>query len=67
MDNNIIRAATIEKLVERATTEKYTDHNYVMEFLMTYRQFTTPMALADLLIKRYCQGVLCLILTDEKI
>ncbi|KNC51962.1 cell division control protein [Thecamonas trahens ATCC 50062] len=49
-----IKAATIEKLVERLTYEKFPDTEYVQAFMLTYRSFTTPLDLLELIIQRYC-------------
>ena len=48
-----IKAGTLVKLVERLTHEKFPDPNYMSAFLMTFRGFTTPNELLDLLINRF--------------
>lgn len=52
-NQTIIEAGTLTKLVERLTHEKYPDTNYMSSFLMTFRTFTTPNDLLDLLINRF--------------
>eukprot|EP00300_Choanocystis_sp_HF-7_P002478 c11883_g1_i1.p1 GENE.c11883_g1_i1~~c11883_g1_i1.p1 ORF type:complete len:998 (-),score=287.97 c11883_g1_i1:32-2773(-) len=49
-----VRAASIEKLVERLTYEKFPDTEYVQAFMLTYRSFTSPLDLLELIIQRYC-------------
>ncbi|KAI9279186.1 ras guanine nucleotide exchange factor domain-containing protein [Sporodiniella umbellata] len=46
-----ITSATTEKLVERLTREM--DHEFLMNFFLTFRQFTTPIKLCKLLITRF--------------
>ena len=48
----LIKAATLEKLVERVTYEGFPDVKYMTQFLLTYRSFTTATALLDLLAHR---------------
>ena len=47
------RGGTLVKLVERLTTQKYADTNYLQQFLLTYRTFTTPAELLGLLAERF--------------
>mmetsp|Transcript_16038 Transcript_16038/g.22271 ORF Transcript_16038/g.22271 Transcript_16038/m.22271 type:complete len:457 (+) Transcript_16038:73-1443(+) len=49
----LIRAATLERLVERLTHEKIADPKFRKAFLLTYRSFTTPLELILALSKRY--------------
>lgn len=37
-----IKCATLNKLIERVTHEKYTDLNTRFVFMLTYHSFTTP-------------------------
>lgn len=48
-----IKGGTVVKLVERVSYDKSTDMNYMMAFLMTYKTFSTPEELLDLLDKRW--------------
>ena len=48
----LVKAATLEKLVERVTYEGYPDVKYLTQFLLTYRSFTSAPALLDLLSER---------------
>eukprot|EP00743_Colponemidia_sp_Colp-15_P006234 GILK01006706.1.p1 GENE.GILK01006706.1~~GILK01006706.1.p1 ORF type:complete len:701 (-),score=119.94 GILK01006706.1:216-2276(-) len=48
-----IRCATLNKLVERMTHEKYQDLNIRYAFLLTYRSFAEPAELLDKLIHRF--------------
>lgn len=49
----LLRGATIEKLVQRMTYEKFPDPEFVVAFLTTYRRYATPSELLDLLMIRY--------------
>eukprot|EP00455_Lapot_gusevi_P022964 TRINITY_DN2390_c0_g1_i2.p1 TRINITY_DN2390_c0_g1~~TRINITY_DN2390_c0_g1_i2.p1 ORF type:complete len:489 (+),score=135.39 TRINITY_DN2390_c0_g1_i2:211-1467(+) len=48
-----IKCATLNKLIERLTHEKYQNLNLRYVFLLTYRSFTSPQELLDKLIARY--------------
>jgi len=54
-DNGIplIRAATLEKLVEKLTHHESVDADFVYEFLLTFRCFTTTHQVLKLLKERY--------------
>ncbi|KAG0082821.1 hypothetical protein BGZ92_011328, partial [Podila epicladia] len=47
----VIMAATVEKLVEKLTSE--IDYTFLTDFFLIYRLFITPMALLRLLIARF--------------
>ena len=49
----VVIAATIEKLVERVTYEKYIETRFLKYFLNTYRSFCTPGELLMLLKQRF--------------
>uniref|UniRef100_A0A7S4PFG4 Ras-GEF domain-containing protein n=1 Tax=Paramoeba aestuarina TaxID=180227 RepID=A0A7S4PFG4_9EUKA len=49
----VIRAATLERLVERLTHEKISDPKFRKAFLLTYRSFTTPLQLIESLLFRF--------------
>jgi hypothetical protein len=49
----LIKAATLTKLVERLTFEEYPDPSYLQAFMLTYRSFTTPIQLLNILTARY--------------
>lgn len=44
------------KMVERSTNESYHDSEYVLDFLLAYRQFTNPQKLLEILLDRFIQG-----------
>ncbi|KAH7050708.1 hypothetical protein BKA57DRAFT_308717 [Linnemannia elongata] len=55
-DNGTLVAATLEAFVEMLTTHKNApDSALVMTFFTTFRLFTTPLELTELLIKRFMQ------------
>ncbi|KAF9126044.1 hypothetical protein BGX30_000187, partial [Mortierella sp. GBA39] len=49
--NRVIMAATVEKLVEKLTSE--IDYTFLTDFFLIYRLFITPMALLKLIIVRF--------------
>ena len=48
-----IKAATIVKLVEKMTHPSYSSPKMIKSFLITFRSFSNPNELLDLLIKRF--------------
>lgn len=51
--NYIVRGGTLEKLVQRLSYEGSHDIDFSQAFLLTYRSFTTPTELLDMLIQSY--------------
>jgi DNA-directed RNA polymerase subunit H (RpoH/RPB5) len=49
-----VKAATINKLIERLTSSKYSDVSFREAFLLTYQSFMTSTELLQKLIERYC-------------
>ncbi|KAM7535694.1 hypothetical protein Aperf_G00000102626 [Anoplocephala perfoliata] len=49
----VVRAATINKLVERVTSHTCFDSRTIRTFLQTYRRYLTATELLELLIKRF--------------
>ncbi|VDK39183.1 unnamed protein product [Taenia asiatica] len=49
----VIRAATINKLIERITSHTCFDSRTIRTFLQTYRRYLTASKLVELLIKRF--------------
>ncbi|KAL1407333.1 cell division cycle-related protein [Vanrija albida] len=52
-DNGILKAGTIQVLVERLTAHTAADTNFFKAFMLTYRSFVTTDELIDLLIERF--------------
>eukprot|EP01113_Clastostelium_recurvatum_P025782 TRINITY_DN3099_c0_g1_i3.p1 TRINITY_DN3099_c0_g1~~TRINITY_DN3099_c0_g1_i3.p1 ORF type:complete len:1734 (-),score=473.54 TRINITY_DN3099_c0_g1_i3:56-5257(-) len=48
-----VKAATLERLVERATSSSVADPSFLLDLLLTYRSFTTPARLFESLTQRY--------------
>jgi son of sevenless-like protein len=52
-DKNQIKAATLDKLIERVTSDKDMDPKFREVFFLTYRSFTKPFTLMEKLIQRF--------------
>jgi len=52
-EKNVIKAGTVEKLVERLTYEKHSDLLFHRHFLLTYRSFMTQSDLIEKLWQRF--------------
>lgn len=55
----VIRAATLNKLVEILTSEKNYDTPFMKTFMLTYQSFTTPPLLLEKLLQRYNVPATC--------
>ncbi|KAJ3425249.1 ras guanine nucleotide exchange factor i-related [Anaeramoeba flamelloides] len=51
--NGSVKAATLNKLIEKLTPGGKSDTDYLHTFLMSYQSFTTPRDFLDKLIERY--------------
>jgi len=52
-DKNQIKAASLDKLIERVTSDKDMDPKFREIFFLTYRSFTKPFVLMEKLIQRF--------------
>jgi len=52
-----VKGATLKKLVERLTCESLSDTTFLLQFIITYRSFTNPHELLELLKARYESGI----------
>ncbi|KAG0040167.1 hypothetical protein BGZ82_004826 [Podila clonocystis] len=50
-ENRVIMAATVEKLIERLTSD--IDYTFLTDFFLVYRMFITPFCLLKLLVARF--------------
>ncbi|KAF8951532.1 hypothetical protein BGZ52_011222 [Haplosporangium bisporale] len=50
-ENRVIMAATVEKLIERLTSD--IDYTFLTDFFLVYRLFITPFSLLKLLMARF--------------
>jgi len=48
-----VLASHIVKMIERATSDYHYDTSYIQDLLLTYRCFSTPAQIFDLLLSRY--------------
>ncbi|KAI3638168.1 hypothetical protein MIR68_003779 [Amoeboaphelidium protococcarum] len=53
VDTSMVKAGTLQKLVEKLTYYRLPSSDYISAFLLTYRSFTDAQTLLDLLIDRY--------------
>lgn len=49
----VVKAATLNKLVEMLTSEKNFDNQFLKTFMLTYQSFTSPFRLLEKLLQRY--------------
>ncbi|GAM23342.1 hypothetical protein SAMD00019534_065170 [Acytostelium subglobosum LB1] len=49
----LVKGGTLDKLVQRLSYDKSHDTDFASAFLLTYRSFTTPLDLLDMLIRSY--------------
>eukprot|EP01133_Synstelium_polycarpum_P017494 gene17494-20872_t len=49
----LVKGGTLERLVSRLSYDKQHDTDFASAFLLTYRTFTTPLELLDMLIASY--------------
>eukprot|EP00026_Physarum_polycephalum_P001826 Phypoly_transcript_01829.p1 GENE.Phypoly_transcript_01829~~Phypoly_transcript_01829.p1 ORF type:complete len:904 (+),score=160.18 Phypoly_transcript_01829:247-2958(+) len=52
-----VKGATLKKLVERLTDPQVSDPTFLLQFIITYRSFTNPHELLELLKVRYESGI----------
>ncbi|PRP78178.1 hypothetical protein PROFUN_11308 [Planoprotostelium fungivorum] len=52
-EGEVVKAGTLNKLIEKLTASQLNDHKFQKTFLATYRSFTTPTELLTKLIQRY--------------
>jgi hypothetical protein len=52
-----VKGATLKKLVERLTCESLSDTTFLLQFIITYRSFTNPHELLELLKARFESGI----------
>jgi len=52
-----VKGATLKKLVDRLTCESISDTTFLLQFIITYRSFTNPHQLLELLKERYDSAI----------
>jgi len=52
-NTSVVKAATLNKLIQRLTSDIYSDVKFQKQFLCTYRSFVTPQELFAVLVQRY--------------
>lgn len=50
---SVVKAATLNKLIQKLTSDKDSDVKFQKQFLCTYRSFVTPQELFAVLVQRY--------------